>query len=544
MCLFLFSANHEKNENQDETIILESTPETLESAPTAPENDLTKTRDHTEEPRSEHQMINDENRMEIIDMTQDSSTSSNSLKNETPTQTPKEFSAGALIDQINSQLELLSEVFDTQTPSSVKKVSEDQSQGSCYTISSDSEEEICRKTTDFCNLEPVSEIPEEKNDLSDSEPELERTVIYFEQDKTFVEDVQDEKLVENLVDQTILDENSSDSMDFEEEVDREDPKDPKQTTNDSFDEFDALVYGEKKAPKSPIPSTSSLKTSLTPEKGSLARDFERLSNLERNLTKNPEYRVKVRDVTPPPNYEKMNDTSIEWEMKRFGLKFIRKREDRIKILNHIYVRTHPFIEIKQEQDEKFSLVVLSGNTEDEKMEIESKSLENLENGEKIVSLEEKYGLVTKNKGPSPKRKGATLSQPVKKVKKVSKVINSEKNKSSEATITLSDFRNGDESYPEVIQNDFYTSQLLNSEILPPILAVKPKGKLQWCPLPLHIAFVNVLRANSWLKLKVLQYEALEIEVLYKYFKSIGARYELSDLKLFLDKYCVTFRSEN
>lgn len=161
--------------------------------------------------------------------------------------------------------------------------------------------------------------------------------------------------------------------------------------------------------------------------------------------------------------------------------------------------------------------------------------------ERFMSLEEKYGLIS-TENNSKKRKGGALVAPVKKLKSSQRTESKNGKTKPEPTIALKDFTEVDTNDPNLIENDFYTSQFFHDTSN--ILSVKVKGKLQWCSLPLHIAFINVLRSNSWLKLKILQYEPLEIEVLYKYFKNIGARYELSDLKFFLDKYCITFRSES
>lgn len=513
--------------------------------------------------------------MPIIDMTQESSTPPSTFtKSPSQAQSSLNLSGRTLLDQINTQLELLSEICDTERKFPVVEPSHD----SCYIISSDSDDDIQRFGKVGTITPPVEDLAENSSNTDEPETnneELERTVIYFEQDKSFAKESEDEKnFVESLVDQTILDENSSDSIDVEElnetldtfpspakPVDVEYKPEPG-PFNDSFDEFDALVFGERKVPDPPlvlsapvqvssqVQTEASSRSTTQPTKKplTLAQEFDRLSSLERKFAKKQEFKIKTRDVTPPPDYERMDDTKIEWEMKRLGLKYIKHRNHRVQMLNHIYARTHPFIEIRTENDQNMSLVLLSGKddamapVESEPSQVDPILDENVVPVKKFMSLEEKYGLVdtkdSKRKGDVP----STLDVPVKKFKSSQKPAAKSTKSKPEATIALKDFADGDTNDLKLTDNDFYTSQFFHDTS--DILAVKAKGKLQWCPMSLHIAFINVLRANPWLQLKVLQYEPLEIEVLYKYFKNIGARYELSDLKFFLDKYCITFRSEN
>ncbi|XP_063702937.1 structure-specific endonuclease subunit SLX4 [Culicoides brevitarsis] len=548
--------------------------------------------------------------IETIDMTQDSSPAVSEVN---PSSESSEFSATKLFKQIDSQLELLSEICDNQKAFSetqerpVEQISTPMSEESCYVISSESEDEAetpVRAINDDCQTENPHLEMEIEQEMEDQEEDCEKTVIYFEQDPNFgMETELERSIVESLVDQTIIEEKSNDSIDLEmtfkeaetakktsfeaieapkvtldtsyDEFDAlvdekneksndsiefpttfEKPESPKVTSfepieppkvslNDSYDEFDAMVYGERKEPSPEVPK-SPAKPPSPPKSSKLTQDFERLASLERRFAKKSEFKVKTRCVTPPPDYENMDEVKLEWEMKRFGLKYIKNREHRIKMLNHIYSRTHPFIEIKADSDQNVSLMLLGSGNDSESMSVSpiksaspAKTQQNPAPLVKTISLEEKYGLVPPSKG-STKRKAETKNAPLKKIK--SKPDPKTTKKPPEPTIQLTDFTDIDFSDPVLVKNDIFTSQFFEESFY--ILSVKQKGKLQWCSLPLHIAFLNVLRANSWLKLKILQYEPLEIEVLYKYFKNIGARFELSDLKMFLDKYCITFRSEN
>lgn len=308
-----------------------------------------------------------------VDMTQDSSTIKSSSN---PTQSSEKLSGGTLLEQINTQLELLSQICDTGRVSPIIEEYGESKEDSCYVISSDSDDDIEKvrpvKSIEEAKLEDV--LPEVQVGSNDND-DLEDTVIYYGQDRSLVNKMDEEgKFVESLVDQTIIDEESSDSIDFKElnetletfpslerpeklEIPAVFPSEQVEPGrfNDSFDEFDALVYGEQKVP-SPVPVTVSSEIpqdfpsfrtqsrSPLPQKPStLEQDFARLASLDRKFAKKQEFKIKTRDVTPPPNYERMDETKLEWEMKRFGLKYIKRREHQIQMLNHIYARTHPFI---------------------------------------------------------------------------------------------------------------------------------------------------------------------------------------------------------
>lgn len=430
-----------------------------------------------------------------------------------------------------------------------------------YTISSGTE------TSEFTQHEEQKEGESNENDEQDLE-ECEKTLIYYDNQKSFYNHVQEDNFMESLINKTIQEDDSPEL---------EEPGKSTSETNkfyenhktcqkssynleDSFDELDALIYGVKPKKSSPvIKNPTPTKSPLQSTSNARIRDkFEELSTpiILKNNTATDKFIIRTRDVSPPPHYENMDDIKMEWEMKKYGLKYIKRREDRVKILNHIYIQTHPYIEIENENGLNLSLAILSGTTNpDEEIinDVEEKcQLEITDEGrisktqpqnmdKTFTSLEEKYGLKPVKSQGSLKRKSVSPKNPSKKIKTISDIAATSAKGKPVTSIKIEDFINSDISSEFLLKNDSFTSQLLLDDN--PILPVKQKGKLQWCPLPLNIAFVNLLRLNPWLQIKILQYEPFEIEVLYKYFKSIGARYELSDLKLFFDKRSITFRSE-
>lgn len=437
-----------------------------------------------------------------------------------------------------------------------------------------------------------SPIPNPTDDF-DSDNSNEKTVIYFSPEKNCSFN-NDDDLMAEIVSKSILI-NEGNISNEATPVKISPKKNALAVDDDDFDEFDQMVYGmEKKVEE--IESNSVEQ----PRKSSLAKDFSRVySEFKEDLPKRP-FEVRTRDVTPPPDYENMDDIKLEWEMKKYGLKYIKKKEDRVKFLNYIYSRTHPFIEVV-EDDKNISLCLVSTpatyHTLEDKEICPTPKLNQTDTRtpkkrtprkfspkkptpvkkfpsarltrsqpvtekvsvinepiDKYQLLELKYGLAPSQ----PRVKKSTKKSPVKNTQKsgetiVSSALSSQlssqetnKVKSSPApSIKLEDFFNPDSSSELYLTSDAITNNLLSvpsDELI--FLPVKQKGKLQWCPQPLHIAFVNMLRVNNFLKIKILRYEPFEIEVIYKYFKQIGARYELSDLKTFFDRKCITFRSEN
>lgn len=106
-----------------------------------------------------------------------------------------------------------------------------------------------------------------------------------------------------------------------------------------------------------IPSTSNV--SLTPNKAYEMIDFDspkKQSNspLSQQATEtrmdlsNDEYDIRVGSVTPKPNYANMDTSTLEMELRKFGLKPSLRRRQAIICLEYIYNRTHPLMECANE----------------------------------------------------------------------------------------------------------------------------------------------------------------------------------------------------
>ncbi|XP_061504697.1 structure-specific endonuclease subunit SLX4 isoform X1 [Anopheles gambiae] len=74
------------------------------------------------------------------------------------------------------------------------------------------------------------------------------------------------------------------------------------------------------------------------------------------------------------------------------------------------------------------------------------------------------------------------------------------------------------------------------------LPSKPRKKMAWCAVPLHISFFNLVSESEALQRQILRYEPINLDDIYGILKDGGLRYETNDLIAFLDKYCITFRT--
>lgn len=59
---------------------------------------------------------------------------------------------------------------------------------------------------------------------------------------------------------------------------------------------------------------------------------------------NDEYHIRIGGLTPKPDYEQMDATTLEFELRKFGLKPSLRRRQAIICLEYIYNRTHPTME--------------------------------------------------------------------------------------------------------------------------------------------------------------------------------------------------------
>ncbi|XP_050073530.1 structure-specific endonuclease subunit SLX4 [Anopheles maculipalpis] len=76
------------------------------------------------------------------------------------------------------------------------------------------------------------------------------------------------------------------------------------------------------------------------------------------------------------------------------------------------------------------------------------------------------------------------------------------------------------------------------------LPSKPRKKMAWCAVPLHISFFNLVSESESLQRQILRYEPINLDDIYAMLKEAGMRYETNDLIAFLDKHCITFRTSS
>lgn len=100
-----------------------------------------------------------------------------------------------------------------------------------------------------------------------------------------------------------------------------------------------------------IPSTSN-RMNLTPEKKTVnlespekpkSSPFSQSVVETRMDLSNDEYCIRLGSVSPKPNYDEMDASTLEMELRKFGLKPSLRRRQAIICLEYIYNRTHPFM---------------------------------------------------------------------------------------------------------------------------------------------------------------------------------------------------------
>ncbi|XP_049291497.1 structure-specific endonuclease subunit SLX4 isoform X1 [Anopheles funestus] len=74
------------------------------------------------------------------------------------------------------------------------------------------------------------------------------------------------------------------------------------------------------------------------------------------------------------------------------------------------------------------------------------------------------------------------------------------------------------------------------------LPSKPRKKMAWCGVPLHISFFNLVSECDQLQRQILRYEPVSLHQVDELLKDGGLRYETNDLRAFFDKHSITFRT--
>ncbi|KAF2884237.1 hypothetical protein ILUMI_21929 [Ignelater luminosus] len=211
---------------------------------------------------------------------------------------------------------------------------------------------------------------------------------------------------------------------------------------------------------------------------------------ESNNTPKREMIIKTANITPMTNYDEMNTPKINKELNKFGLKPL-KRQRGVQILKHIYETTHPLV--------------------------------NNQNPERSESDEDKHRVVKKRKSNT----------------KVSVSPKKHKDKtaaSNDSTISTNMLQT--EERIEIVGDLMAEDETIEDLIF----ERKQSTKVLSCRVPLHIAWHNLLAAQPELRENMLLYEPLQLEILYKTLKEQGYKYHIEDLLTFLDKKCITIRT--
>lgn len=67
-------------------------------------------------------------------------------------------------------------------------------------------------------------------------------------------------------------------------------------------------------------------------------------------------------------------------------------------------------------------------------------------------------------------------------------------------------------------------------------------KIHSCRIPFHIVWYNFVASNPQIQESILFYEPLQLEVLHSSIKEQGFKFNIQDLVTFLDRKCITFRT--
>lgn len=136
------------------------------------------------------------------------------------------------------------------------------------------------------------------------------------------------------------------------------------------DEFDRLINGSpiKSVPKNNEEIPSKIMDTSRRSNGFLNNSHcSVVDHIDIDLS-NENYIIRVGNISPKPNFERMSEIDISDELKKYGLKTSLRRRQAIICLEHIYNRTHPYIEYKKSKS--------TGTLTQEKRQ-ESRSSQNL-----------------------------------------------------------------------------------------------------------------------------------------------------------------------
>ncbi|KAH8317210.1 hypothetical protein KR074_002457 [Drosophila pseudoananassae] len=271
---------------------------------------------------------------------------------------------------------------------------------------------------------------------------------------------------------------------------------PESQSDNDFDEFDQLVF-----PKSTEFTTDSMPNGLdsllmseikvpdipgTPMKDSFNVQLE----VEGNM-----YNVRACP-TPKPDFATLPEEQILQQLYNYGIKPL-KRKQAVKMLEFIYNQTHPIMQATFPED------------------------------------------FPPRKAPLFRSK----SSPV--IKDISKFCYDFSKSTNEACLTPTETRNNfkfkDATGEELLRFSQSMTPSLCDDFEFYVLQTNITKKTLQPLVPLHIAWHNLLCANSHLYESVLMYEPIDLQEVYLHLKQMGHRFDPKDLKSFFDRRCIIFR---
>lgn len=264
--------------------------------------------------------------------------------------------------------------------------------------------------------------------------------------------------------------------------------------DDSFsdlDDIDKLIYGSptKKAYKKPTGLSQLLTGPLndkptTPEKKNdkVSQEFD---------FNGRKYLVRIVDASERPNFMKMTESALLDRLYRYGIKPL-KRKQAVKILEYIYNQTHPCL---VEELEPTS----SSTTTDNNVDLPSQSV-GLNDDDNEFEDDIKDDVIG--------RVGGTK------------------------------FNFKDCWGHRLISDNIPSMEIKDEQYFFPTNSSK---KISTAFLPLHIAWYNLLKSNNQLHEAILNYEPIDLQEVYLFFKSIGIRYDPKHIKYFFDSRSIIFR---
>lgn len=246
---------------------------------------------------------------------------------------------------------------------------------------------------------------------------------------------------------------------------------------------------------------------------------------------NSDYIIKTNEITPMLHYESMTTPQRNKELDKYGLRpFKRKRA--IQILTHLYNQTHPIIESvlddeqpspkkpRQDYNPSYTSPKKLLNTE---ATLEVKAIKSPAKLEKVKNIKSPLEDSIFKKSKSPRKVNSNRKE------------NSPRKKGTINEVSVCGYEVTSE-IPIIKHVDCNPDDW--------VFQKREKAKIHSCRVPLHIAFHNYVSSRRGLREAILKYEPVNIDVIHKDLVSYGHRYDPKELLKFLDKKCITVKTDN